>query len=84
MIMRRKRGVERSAKPMLYALVGMSFGGWLATLAGWYTLVDVSHGLSDCYDHKELSLTCLPRWLSTLIAYLVVYAALLGAYIFFL
>ena len=32
-----RRGVDGLPKIMLIGLVGMTFSGWLATLAGWYT-----------------------------------------------
>jgi cytochrome bd ubiquinol oxidase subunit I len=85
MMLRRKRGVEGLPKPMLYALVGMSFSGWLATLAGWYTteigrqpwlvqgVMTTAEAVAD---------VPAPMVLSTLIAYLVIYALLLSAYIY--
>ena len=85
MMLRRKRGVEGLPKPMLYALVGMSFSGWIATLAGWYTteigrqpwlvqgVMTTAEAVAD---------VPAPMVLGTLIAYLVVYALLLGAYIY--
>ena len=84
MMLRRKRGVEGLPKPMLYALVGMSFSGWLATLAGWYT---TEIGRQPWLVQGVLSTKSAvadvpaPMVLSTLIAYLIVYAILLGAYI---
>ena len=84
MMLRRKRGVEGLPKPMLYALVGMSFSGWLATLAGWYT---TEIGRQPWLVQGVLSTkqavadVPAPMVLSTLIAYLIVYAILLGAYI---
>jgi cytochrome bd ubiquinol oxidase subunit I len=85
MMLRRKRGVEGLPKPMLYALVGMSFSGWIATLAGWYTteigrqpwlvqgVMTTAEAVAD---------VPAPMVLSTLIAYLVVYGLLLSAYIY--
>ncbi|MBD3664478.1 cytochrome ubiquinol oxidase subunit I [Sulfitobacter aestuariivivens] len=85
LMMRRRRGVDGLNRPILYALVGMSFSGWLATLAGWYTteigrqpwlvqgVMTTKQAVADVPS---------PMVLSTLIAYLVVYALLLGAYIF--
>ena len=84
MMLRRKRGVEGLPKPLLYALVGMSFSGWIATLAGWYTteigrqpwlvqgVMTTAEAVAD---------VPAPMVLSTLIAYLVVYGLLLSAYI---
>lgn len=85
MMLRRKRGVAGLPKPMLYALVGMSFSGWIATLAGWYTteigrqpwlvqgVMTTAEAVAD---------VPAPMVLGTLIAYLVVYALLLSAYIY--
>ncbi|WP_322889801.1 MULTISPECIES: cytochrome ubiquinol oxidase subunit I [unclassified Yoonia] len=85
MMLRRKRGVEGLPKPMLYAFVGMSFSGWIATLAGWYTteigrqpwlvqgVMTTAEAVAD---------VPAPMVLSTLIAYLVVYGLLLSAYIY--
>jgi cytochrome d ubiquinol oxidase subunit I len=85
MMLRRKRGVEGLPKPLLYALVGMSFSGWIATLAGWYTteigrqpwlvqgVMTTAEAVAD---------VPAPMVLSTLIAYLVVYGLLLSAYIY--
>jgi cytochrome d ubiquinol oxidase subunit I len=85
MIMRRKRGVEGLPKPMLYALIGMSFSGWLATLAGWYT-TEIGRQpwlVQGVMTTKEaVADVPAPLVLSTLIAYLLVYAGLLLAYIF--
>lgn len=85
MMLRRKRGVEGLPKPLLCALVGMSFSGWIATLAGWYTteigrqpwlvqgVMTTAEAVAD---------VPAPMVLSTLIAYLVVYGLLLSAYIY--
>lgn len=79
-----RRSVEELPKFALYALVGMSFSGWLATLAGWYTteigrqpwLVQGVMSTKDAVADVPAAMVA-----STLIAYLVVYALLLGAYI---
>ncbi|WP_425091318.1 cytochrome ubiquinol oxidase subunit I [Tropicimonas sp. S265A] len=81
--MRRGRGVEGLPRPMLYGFVGMAFSGWIATLAGWYTteigrqpwLVDGVLRTSEAVADVPA-----PMVLSTLIAYLVVYAALIFCY----
>ena len=78
-----RRGVEGLPKFMLIALVGMSFSGWLATLAGWYT-TEIGRQpwlVQGIMTTKEaVADVPAPMVLSTLIAYLVVYAILLGAY----
>lgn len=84
MMLRKRRGVEGLPKPMLFALVGMSFSGWLATLAGWYTTeIGRQPWLVQGVMTTEQAVADVPAplVLTTLIAYLVVYAVLLGAYI---
>ena len=84
-LMRKTRGgVAGLPKPMLYGFVAMSFSGWVATLAGWYTteigrqpwlvtgVMDTASAVAD---------VPAPLVASTLIAYLVIYAALMVAYI---
>ena len=79
-----RRGVEGLPKPALYALVAMSFSGWLATLAGWYT---TEMGRQPWLVQGVLATKAAiadvpaPMVLATLIGYLLVYATLLGAYI---
>ncbi|MEM8823334.1 MAG: cytochrome ubiquinol oxidase subunit I [Pseudomonadota bacterium] len=80
----RRFAIRRLPKPMLWALVPMALSGWVATLAGWYTteigrqpwlvtgVLDTSSAVAD---------VPAPMVLSTLIGYLVIYAALLFAYI---
>ena len=79
-----RRGVEGLPKPFLYGLVGMTFSGWLATLAGWY-VTEIGRQpwlVSGVMTSKEaVADVPAPMVLSTLISYLVVYAILLGAYI---
>jgi cytochrome bd ubiquinol oxidase subunit I len=78
-----RRGAADLPKFYLVTLSGMAFIGWLATLAGWYTteigrqpwlvegVMTTAQAVSD---------VPAPMVLSTLIAYLVVYAALMLAY----
>jgi len=83
---------SRSARPartdyprnLLYALAAMTFSGWVSTLAGWF-VTEIGrqpfmvYGLLRTADlvatHPEGMVA------STLIAYLVVYAFLLSAYV---
>ncbi|MDX8353907.1 cytochrome ubiquinol oxidase subunit I [Cognatiyoonia sp. IB215182] len=85
MILRRKRGVEGLPKPMLYGLIGMSFSGWVATLAGWYT-TEIGRQpwlVQGVMTTKEaVADVPAPLVLSSLIAYLAIYAVLLIAYIY--
>ncbi|MFP7672227.1 cytochrome ubiquinol oxidase subunit I [Marivita sp. S0852] len=81
---RKRRGVEGLPKPMLYAMVPMAFSGWVATLAGWYTTeIGRQPWLVQGVLTTEAAVADVPAPMvaSTLIAYLVVYAALLFAYI---
>jgi cytochrome d ubiquinol oxidase subunit I len=84
MMLRKRRGVEGLPKVMLWALVGMTFSGWLATLAGWYT-TEIGRQpwlVQGVLTTKEaVADVPAPMVLSTLLTYLAVYAILLGAYI---
>ncbi len=81
---RRRRGVDALGKPVLVAFAAMTFSGWIATLAGWYTteigrqpwLVD---GLLMTRD--AVAEVPAPMVLGTLVVYLAVYAALTLAYV---
>ncbi len=80
----RRWSVEALPRPMLYAFVAMALSGWLAVLAGWYTTEIgrqpwlVNGVLSTAQAVADVP---APMVLSTLIAYLAVYAVLTGAYI---
>lgn len=84
MMLRKRRGVEGLPRLVLYALVGMTFSGWLATLAGWYT-TEIGRQpwlVQGVLSTKQAVAGVAPDMvLTTLIAYLLVYAILLGAYI---
>ena len=72
------------SKGMLYSLIGMSFSGWIATLAGWYVteigrqpylvsgLLKTSDAVTDIAPENVMF---------TFILYLSVYAVLLIAYL---
>jgi len=80
----RKRGVEGLPRPVLMALVGMSFSGWLATLAGWYvTEIGRQPWLVTGLLTTKDALGPVPAGMvaSTLAMYLIVYALLLAAYV---
>ena len=77
---------ERTVLPrgLLYALAAMTFSGWVSTLAGWY-VTEIGrqpfmvYGLlrtADVVADHPAGMV-----LSTLVAYLVVYAFLLASYI---
>lgn len=82
--MRRGRGAEGLPKPLLFGFVGMAFSGWIASLAGWYTteigrqpwLVDGVLKTADAVADVPAGMV-----LTTLIAYLTVYAVLIACYI---
>ncbi len=79
-----RRGVDGIAKPMLYAFVAMTFSGWLATLAGWYvTEIGRQPWLVQGVLQTKDAVAQVPSGmvLSTLIAYLAVYAVLTVAYV---
>ena len=84
MMLRKRAGVEGLPKPVLYVLVAMSFSGWLATLAGWYT-TEIGRQpwlVQGVMTTKQaVADVPAPMVLSTLIAYLLIYAVLLFAYI---
>jgi cytochrome bd ubiquinol oxidase subunit I len=79
-----RRGVDRFPKPVLYGAVAMTFSGWLATLAGWYT-TEIGRQpwlVTGVLSTKE-AVADVPAGmvLSTLITYLAIYAVLLVSYI---
>jgi cytochrome d ubiquinol oxidase subunit I len=85
LLLRRQRGgVAALPKPVLFGLVGMTFSGWIATLAGWYTTeIGRQPWLVQGVLTTEAAVAEVPApmVLSTLLAYLAVYAILLGAYV---
>ena len=80
----RRKGIAGLPKPLLFAFVAMSFSGWLATLAGWYT---TEIGRQPWLVHGVLltrdAVSDVPAAMvaSTLAGYLAVYGALLAAYV---
>lgn len=88
MRLRRKSGerlsLEGLPKIVLYAMVPMAFSGWVATLAGWYTTeIGRQPWLVQGVMTTEMAVADVPAplVLSTLVIYLMIYAALLAAYI---
>lgn len=81
---RKRRGVDGLPKVMLIGLVGMTFSGWLATLAGWYT-TEIGRQpwlVQDVLTTAEAVATVPAGMvLSTLLVYLAIYGLLLFAYI---
>ena len=79
----RRRGAEHMPKLMLFSFSAMAFSGWIASLAGWYTTEIgrqpwLVHGVLTTKD--AVADVPAPMVLGTLIAYLLVYAALIVAY----
>ncbi len=80
----RRRGAGAMPDPLLYGFIAMTFSGWIATLAGWYTteigrqpwLVQGVLRTEDAVGNVPAAMV-----LGTLIAYLAVYAALIVAYV---
>ncbi len=79
-----RRGVERMPRLVMYGLVGMTFSGWVATLAGWYT-TEIGRQpwlVSGVLTTKQaVADVPAPFVAISLAAYLAIYAALLVAYI---
>ncbi|QRM35233.1 cytochrome ubiquinol oxidase subunit I [Microvirga sp. VF16] len=79
--LRRKGQVQR---PVAYVLVAMTFAGWIATLAGWY-VTEIGRQpwlVTGVLTAREAaSAVPAPLIASTLVGYLLVYTALLAAYI---
>ena len=79
----RRRGAGNMPKILLLAFSGMAFSGWIATLAGWYTTeIGRQPWLVQGVMTTKEAVAQVPAGmvLSTLIIYLVVYAALILAY----
>ena len=80
----RRRGTDGLSRPVLWGLVAMTFSGWLATLAGWYTTeIGRQPWLVTGVLRTEAAVADVapPLVLSTLVMYLAIYALLLAAYV---
>ena len=79
----RRRGADDMPRILLMAFSAMAFSGWIATLAGWYT-TEIGRQpwlVQGVMTTKQaVADVPAPMVLSTLIAYLAVYAALIVAY----
>ena len=79
-----RHGTEAVPRLLLYGLVGMTFSGWVATLAGWYTTEIgrqpwLVNGVMKTYE--AVAEIPAPMVLSTLLVYLAIYAGLTFAYV---
>jgi len=80
----RRGGVDNLPRPLMIGLVGMTFSGWVATLAGWYTTeIGRQPWLVNGVVTTKQAVADVPAAYvaGTLTAYLVVYGVLLAAYI---
>jgi len=80
----RRGGFERLRPWLAYGLLAMTFSGWLATLAGWYTTeIGRQPWLVQGVLTTEAAVgpVAAPMVLSTLVAYLALYALLTAAYV---
>ena len=85
-VLYRRRGQDPATLPraLLYTLVGMTFSGWVATLAGWY-VTEIGrqpylvYGLFKTADAVAAHAPGMVA--TTLVAYLTVYVLLLVAYV---
>lgn len=82
----RRRGwvAEQLPRPLLYALSGMAFSGWVATVAGWY-VTEIGRQPYMVYGllrvDEVASAVPAPHIAFTLALYVTVYLALLVAYV---
>ncbi|MEO1708772.1 MAG: cytochrome ubiquinol oxidase subunit I [Pseudomonadota bacterium] len=79
-----RRGIDALSPWAFRGLVAMTFSGWVATLAGWYTTEIgrqpwLVHGVMTTAE--AVGPVSAPMVLTTLIAYLAIYAFLTAAYI---
>jgi cytochrome bd ubiquinol oxidase subunit I len=72
------------AKPLAYALVGMTFAGWIATVAGWY-VTEIGRQPYLVYGVLKTAsaASAVPSALiaSTFAMYITLYLALIAAYV---
>jgi len=82
-LLRRQRHPATLPRPLLYTLVGMSFSGWVATLAGWY-VTEIGRQPYIVYGLLRTAEVVAPHAppmvALTLAAYVSLYLGLLVAY----
>ncbi len=80
----RNRAAIALPRWLLYTLAGMSFSGWVATLAGWY-VTEIGRQPWIVYGMLKTADVVAPHpppmVMGTLVAYLLLYALLLVSYI---
>lgn len=80
----RREAQVRLPRPVLWSLAGMTFSGWVATLAGWY-VTEIGRQPFIVYGAlrtSEVATSVPPPMIAlTLTAYVVVYGLLLVTYI---
>lgn len=84
LMIRERRGPDGLNKPVLRGLTAMTFSGWVATLAGWYTTeIGRQPWLVTGVLNTKAAVGEVPpsMVMGTLIAYLSVYAGLLLLYV---
>ena len=84
LLQRRGWAAERAPRPLLWLLAGMTFSGWVATVAGWYVTEIgrqpfIVYGLLRTAD--VASKVPAPMIAATLAMYVTLYLALIVAYI---
>lgn len=84
LVRQRKQDANALPRPLLYVLAGMTFSGWVATLAGWY-VTEIGRQPFLVYGVFRTAEAVAPHApgivASTLAAYLAMYALLLVAYV---
>jgi cytochrome d ubiquinol oxidase subunit I len=84
--MLRRRGwqAERLPRPLLWAMAGMAFSGWVATVAGWY-VTEIGRQPFMVFGllrvDEVASAVPAPMIALTLTLYVTVYLALIAAYV---
>ena len=79
-----RRGPERTSRWLFRGLTAMTFAGWVATLAGWYTTeIGRQPWLVDGVLATADAVAAVPGTMvaGTLFAYLAIYALLLTAFV---
>ena len=80
----RRAADTRLSRPLVWTLAGMTFSGWVATLAGWY-VTEIGRQPYVVYGllrTEDVATQIAPVYVgATLVAYIVVYGLLLVSYV---